>query len=55
MVKNLQNLPINNLKPDLHNINANWKPTDTYSSYHPETKIEMHGHTIDGQTDEQPM
>ena len=44
-VKNRQNLPINNLKPDLHNINAHTKFDDIYSSYCPETKIRTDGHS----------
>ena len=41
-VKHWWNLPISNLKPDLFHINA-WtiwlKSLDSYSSYHPQTKI----------------
>ena len=39
-VKNWRNLPISNLKPDLHNSNVHtvwWKSIDSYSIYHPET------------------
>ena len=56
LVKNRQNLPINNPKPDLHNINAHtvwWKSIDIYSSYHPEMQIRMDIWQADGHTDSQ--
>ena len=49
-VKNWQNLPISNPKPDFHNINAHTKFGDNQltPSYHSKKKLQM-----DRQTDDQ--
>ena len=55
-VKIWQKLPISNLQPDLHNINAYTKfgenpSIDVYSGYYPETKTRTDGWT-DGHTED---
>ena len=57
-VKILQNLPISNPKPDIHNINAHTKFSENplmFTNYHPETKNRRtDGHMTDGRTHGHP-
>ena len=49
-VKNPQNVPINNPKPDPHSINVHTKFGENlliFTRYHPEMKIRTDGHSYE--------